>query len=366
MNWRQPIVQLFIDPDKIKALSLLDWQAVIFILRDNNLLATFAAWLEQHQLLDALPPYAQKHLHSAQVTQQRLQKQTRFEALKLHQSLMENHFDPPVFLKGAAYALLNNLAGQGRVFSDIDMLVTKAQLADIERLLLLKGWMQKDITDYDDKYYRIWAHEIPPMYHGTTGTVIDVHHNLVPVVSGRSLDIAKLLSEHDESANGCRVLSLPAMVLHSVVHLFFNEDFTNGFRDLLDQRALIGELSTQQAEQLLLLAKHTGFDRELFYSLRYLDLVLNFRPASQCLGSIQSKPSVVRLMLADFCFCRVLSPHHTLTNSTAKHLATFMLYCRGHLRKMPIGILLAHALVKSWIVIRNKLFGQATFEKNRG
>ena len=42
--------------------------------------------------------------------------------------------------------------------------------------------------DYDDRIIDSRV-EIPPMYHGGTGAVLDMHHNIVPPVSGRAVDV---------------------------------------------------------------------------------------------------------------------------------------------------------------------------------
>lgn len=364
MNWRNLVIGLFCQPASALSLNDLEWQSVIFILRENGLLASYAALLQQQALFEPLSEYPKKHLESALVAQKRLEKQAIYEAQQLHLELTKNRFQPPIFLKGVGYALSANAAAAGRLYSDVDVLVSRNELGDIERLLLFKGWMQKEVSDYDDKYYRLWAHEIPPMLHALTGTVIDVHHNLVPLISGRAPDVSLFYLARRRLNNGCYVLSRPAMLLHSIVHLYVNEDFTNGFRDLLDQRALYTELDADERLELAALAAKTGFSRELYYALRYLRLVLGVRAVDQM--EVKEKPSKLTLVFMDYCFLQALTPNHRLTASFNKAIAVFLLYCRGHFQKMPMATLFSHTLVKSWLSLRKKLFGETAFEKQQG
>ncbi|RXL80730.1 hypothetical protein EO238_31730, partial [Citrobacter sp. AAK_AS5] len=80
-----------------------------------------------------------------------------------------------VVLKGAAYAMARLPVADGRIFGDVDILVPHETLADVESALMLAGWASIHRDPYDQRYYRMWMHEIPPMRHLHRGTVIDVH-----------------------------------------------------------------------------------------------------------------------------------------------------------------------------------------------
>ncbi|UUZ51358.1 nucleotidyltransferase family protein [Massilia sp. B-10] len=45
---------------------------------------------------------------------------------------------------------------------------------------------------YDQRYYRVWMHEIPPMQHVQRGSVIDVHHAILPLTAAARPDPALL------------------------------------------------------------------------------------------------------------------------------------------------------------------------------
>jgi hypothetical protein len=45
----------------------------------------------------------------------------------------------------------------------------------IEKRLWLLGWLSEELTEHDEKYYRKWAHETPPLRHSKRGTIVDIH-----------------------------------------------------------------------------------------------------------------------------------------------------------------------------------------------
>jgi hypothetical protein len=87
---------------------------------------------------------------------------------------------PVLLLKGAAYAAAGLPPAAGRLFSDIDLMVPKAQIATAEALLTFDGWVGSHHSAYDQRYYRQWMHELPPMTHIRRRTVLDLHHNILP------------------------------------------------------------------------------------------------------------------------------------------------------------------------------------------
>src|SRR3954465_14849818 len=66
---------------------------------------------------------------------------------------------PIVLLKGTAYAAAGLDAATGRSIGDLDILVPRPALAEVERVLLAAGWEWVKEDAYDDLYYRRWMHE---------------------------------------------------------------------------------------------------------------------------------------------------------------------------------------------------------------
>ncbi|WP_438863414.1 nucleotidyltransferase domain-containing protein [Neptunicella sp.] len=335
-------------------LSVLDWEAMIRIGRKTGMLPRIFNSLEKSSLFESLPDYARHHIHSSIIYAKAQAQQVRYEVAELLTILTNNEYQP-VFLKGAAYVLLEHPVGKGRTFSDIDILVSKDMLARAESKLLVYTWFPEPHDEYDQYYYRQWAHEIPPLRHASRGTVADVHHNILPPISGRAPNIEYFNQTRVTTESGAQVFSPPALTLHSLVHLFFEEDFSKGFRDLSDLHLFFVEHQHDKEywSELLKLATETGFCRELFFACRYCEkLFTSPVPATFSMALVNYSPTPLRLKFNDWLFLRVLQPAHPLCNTRSTSLARFIAMLRGHILKMPAHILLyhlSHKLYKSLI-----------------
>ena len=334
------------------------WIAFIQILRFERLLSVFAFKCELACIMELLPSFVQEHLINAQVLSERQEEQLKYEVTVLCATINEvtGSF---LFLKGAAYCLADMSVAKGRLFSDVDILVPKDMLSNIEKKLFLKGWISKAVNSYDDNYYRSWAHEIPPLIHARRGTVIDIHHNLVPPISGKAPDI-RAFWEETEIVNGFNVLKPHAMLLHSCIHLIFNETFIHSHRDLYDIASIINDFGNEVFwEETVELANRTGFYTELFLACRYSSLKLKFDLPPIIVERLPF--SSMRLKFYDAIFSRALAPHHPLCIVKGRSIANFIAWVRGHWCKMPLLILIYHFSIKSGRAIVEKLFGKHVF-----
>jgi len=356
------IIQLFKEPNSLKELSLSQWQKILLVLRHHHLLARYADRLAQFGLYETLPEYCQHHFNNARIIADNQSLQVFFEARELCKNIGQD-VNYLIFLKGAGYTLSGHPVGKSRIYNDIDVLVDKQSIKKIEQKLFFLGWVGEVGSDYDDRYYRKWSHEIPPLRHSQRGTIIDIHHNIVPPISGRAPDVTSLTNQMVKSPDGYSVLSPSAMTLHSAVHLFFNEDMTKGYRDLIDLHILMSEcLETNYWTDLLQLAKETKFERELYLACRYTNLILGTQIPDLITSGI--KPiSLIKLRILDFMFFPILAPVHPYSKPRFYSLAEFMVLMRGHYLKMPLHVLTYHLLAKSFIAIAQTLFGKHVFEK---
>ncbi|WP_164045505.1 nucleotidyltransferase family protein, partial [Serratia marcescens] len=64
---------------------------------------------------------------------------------------------------------------------DLDILVPRDRLDEVEAALLAAGWEWVKPDPYDDAYYRRWMHELPPLIHRERDRMIDVHHTILPL-----------------------------------------------------------------------------------------------------------------------------------------------------------------------------------------
>lgn len=353
------------EPDlkSLPGLEAKQWERLVRVARDSGVLARVYCLIQQHSLDAQLPGYARRHMQAALYHAQRQARQVRFEAEQLARQAGAASGNKLIFLKGAGYVLGAKTVGLGRTFSDIDVLVDKARLDATENRLNLYGWFQDKTSDYDQRYYRKWAHEIPPLQQSVRKTVLDLHHNLLPPVTNRAPDMrvfdAHLIPVTD--APGAYAFSPPAMTLHSMVHLFFNEEFSNGFRDLTDLHLLMVEYGQLQAywDTLIELAEQTGFTRELYMGTRYCQAILNTPiPESATKRLTKYAPDGVKRRVIDALFGRVLLPSHRLVAEEGRGLAEFAALLRGHWLKMPLYLLLYHTISKAWFGIVKWFTGQ--------
>ena len=224
----------------------------------------------------------------------------------------------------------------------------------------MHGWIGEELNDYDDKYYRKWAHEIPPLVHGQRGTIIDVHHNIVPIISKASPDIALLVAEKEELLPGIFVLKAPAQLVHCAIHLFRNEEYRESFRDLCDVYLMCEKQDSAFIEEALSLAQTIGFEDELLLALKFSHEILSLDLSDTALQAINSNKACSRSWNQKI-FRRVLVPQHALMDSKISSLYFSLANIRGHLLKMPLHILIYHLTVKSCRGIIEALFGAHVF-----
>lgn len=326
-------------PASLLQLDLAQWDQLLPLARRQHLLARFLPQLQRLQLVERLPAPVLSHFQAAALTAAQHRRQVVWEVNRIER-VLGAVIEPIVLLKGAAYVQAGLACAEGRLSSDVDILVARGQLASAEQTLLANGWLAVVEDDYDQQYYRRWAHELPPLRHRLRGTVIDVHHSILPLTSRLTPD-PQLLLEAARPLPGsrCRVLAPPDMVLHSAVHGFFDGDFSNMLRDLVDLHELLTEFAAEPQfwPALRQRAVQLGLQRPLFYALRFCrrylgtdihpDLRLPAPPAA-----------AARLMdgLAD----------QALFAARADSAAHWLLYVRSHWLRMPPLLLAGHLLRK--------------------
>jgi Uncharacterised nucleotidyltransferase len=269
---------------------------------------------------------------------------------------------PVILLKGAGYAVAGLPAAKGRVFSDVDILVPKSKLAQAESLLTLSGWMISESSEYNQGYYRKWMHELPPMRHLQRGTTLDVHHTILPETARLRPDPAKLIASAVPIAGalGLFVLSPVDRVLHSLTHLFMNEDMSHGLRDLSDLDLLLREWGPDAGlwDQLVTRAKELELSRPLFYAVEWLPQTMGTpvpEHIKQALTRFGPSPPLRQLMHA--IWQQALAAPTRLGAPWPGKLALAALYLRGHWLRMPPWLLLRHLSIKALGLHKNRTSG---------
>lgn len=216
------------------------WTGLIATARNANLLGKLAQRL--HQAGVDVPPAPARHLDGARLLSERQHHSVAWEARCIDAALAPTGA-PVVLLKGAAYVMAGKDAGVGRLFGDVDILVPPDSLGKVEIRLMVSGWTQMKSDDYDQRYYRQWMHELPPMVHMRRGTVIDVHHTILPLTARHHPDAEAIIARATPLA-GHRALRVPCdedLIIHSICHLVHEGELHNALRDLDDIDALLRE-----------------------------------------------------------------------------------------------------------------------------
>ena len=333
--------------------SLPEWEIVLGQAMHARLPARLAQHLLAHGWLAQVPWQPRQYLEGALRLADRQRHEVHWEVDCIRRALRD--IDTPiVLLKGAAYLMAGLPAGRGRIFSDIDLMVRPEQINAVERALFVCGWISEERDAYNNRYYRQWMHEIPPLVHVRRNTVIDLHHTITPptsrhCVAGEAL-FAQLVPIDDSGK--LFVLAPVDMVLHSAVHLFQEGEFSHGLRDLLDIKDLLQHFSRQPDfwPALLDRAAALGLQIPLHHALHHLQRLFGDSvPAPWQARVKQLAPPALSGWLMAWLLQLALRPDHPSCNTRWTRLARWLLYVRGHALRMPLHLVLPHLLRKAWL-----------------
>lgn len=346
------LLQCLLEPARVHGLSPAQWDLLIRQGRRATLLSRLAHCLQGE--LETIPDAPRRHLEGALMVARRQIQTTQWE-VRCIQTALAPLGVKPILLKGAAYLLAGLRASEGRLFGDVDLLVPKENIQAVEAALLANGWaFSADLDPYDDRYYRDWMHEIPPLGHEQRGTSLDVHHTILPPTARIKVNTAALFDDLRaiDGLQGVYVLSPASMFLHSAAHLFHEGELDKGLRDLFDLDALLRGFARRPEfpAELMARARELGLTRPLYYALRYCALWLG-TPVPDGLMAAAARadcPSRLTLMLMDACYARALMPVHTSCDQRGTALARLALYVRSHWLRMPLHLLASHLLRKGW------------------
>lgn len=354
MSSKDLLTPLLIDPGLVAKLNLRDWDLLIRQARQSNLLGRLAALLEQRHFIDQVPEQPRAHLESSLAVAQRQMQAVRWEVDRIQHAL-SGIPQPVILLKGAAYILLQLPSAQGRLFSDIDILVPKQHLEAAELALKIHGWITTLHDAYDQRYYRKWMHELPPMTHLTRQTYLDVHHTILPETARLHPDPWKLIETAQPlpSHPGISVLAPADMLLHGATHLFHEGEFDKGLRDLSDLDILLRHFSQQDPDFWPFLQERAvalDLARPLFYALRYSMQIFGTPVPRDVIDNMrQHSPNRFTLQFMDILFTRAFRPHHASCEDWLTRPALKLLFIRSHWLKMPFPLLVRHLFHKAFI-----------------
>ena len=160
------------------------------------------------------------------------------------------------------------------------------------------------VDAYDQRYYREWSHELPPMRIPGHALEVDLHHTIAPVTS-RTRAKDELLFAGLRPLEGSRFLLLdPAdQIIHAAIHLFQDSELNGGLRDLVDIDGLLARHMQvpEHWSRLCDRAREHGATRVLWYALHYCERWLGTPVPRSSLGD--APPALARRTL-DWVFVR--------------------------------------------------------------
>ncbi len=350
---RELVSHAFASVEALPRLALADWDLLVRQARSAQLLGRLAVLIDEAGLMEAIPHAARAHLQSSLAVFEAQANAVRREVDQIARALAVLGQDF-ILLKGAAYLLAGLPAAKGRLFSDTDILVPRESLPQVEATLMLNGWVSTHHHPYDQRYYREWMHELPPMQHVRRGTVLDVHHAIVPPTATRlKPDSAGIIAQAQPLAGrpGLRVLAPADMVLHSATHLFYNEEFSHGMRDLSDMDLLLRHYGSDPNFWPVLVerSRQLTLDRPLYYCVRHAVRTFGTPvPASVLQATAPAAPVRWAAALMDGLWQVALRPPHPSLSGPWDGLAAGLLYLRAHWERMPLPLLTYHIMHKAF------------------
>ncbi len=340
------------------------WETVLRLARSTRLHGRLAA--AQLGGTD-LPAVVERHLCSAA----RIAAFNRQMLIaELHQlaPLCQGDF-PVVLLKGAAYAAQNHAGANGRLVSDVDLLVPRSALRTMEQRLHDAGWRSAPLDPYDERYYRDWSHETPPLRFPGHFLEVDLHHAITPVTARLNFDPTPLI-EASEALPGSvfRVLQGEDQLLHACLHCFQDGDLGLRLREVADIDSLLrhhgradgADATNGFARRLIERATQLGLLRPLWYGLHFAARWFATPQAVTILAQLPpgARPAATTRLLMDRLVPLAMLPGNPdLPPPLAARLARQAMLTRYHWQRMPLRLLLPHLARKA--ILRTRWRGQA-------
>ncbi len=234
------LVEALRNPASTSALDADGWTALLAMARAEQLIGTLARRLSGLAVPDAVG----RILDEARINAEYQRRSALWEADSARRALAD-YRDKVVLMKGTAYAAAGLKASEGRHIGDLDIMVARDNLPEVEAALLAAGWEWVKEDDYDEAYYRDHMHELPPLIHRTRDRMIDVHHTILPLTARPRPDADAMLADAVVLENGLYVFSPTDMVIHSAAHLFADGELDGGLRNLWDIHCLLSEFADE-------------------------------------------------------------------------------------------------------------------------
>ncbi len=342
------LLQVLRKPQIMGKLDTQGWNQVLFDAHILKLRARLAHDAETLGIWPALPEKVQQILTNAKIDTASRQRKIMWEMNRVGRALYDFK-EKVILVKGAAYIARNLRCAGGRDSVDLDILVAKKHLDIVENHLFLAGYGSQTLDDYDQQYYREWAHELPPLVHPSRLVEVDVHHTILQVTNKLSPKIDLMINASQELDGQFHTLCNEDMLLHSIVHQFVDGSLKSSLRNLLEQHDMIEEFGEKPGfwTNFMDRAEALKLGRPVFYCLRYCEYFLNTSiPDDVMVWAKKYSPGRGVLKLMDLMVFRTMIPFGVSDgvkrSKWTDFLSTNGLYIRSHWLRMPPMMLFTH------------------------
>lgn len=355
-QYLQPLLDALREPRRCLGWSPPDWDRLIRMARKARLLGVLAARLDQAAPPEQFEAAVRRHLIAGQVEATFRRQKTLYLL-----SALAPHFTtsgtPCVLLKGAAYVAQGLAMADGRMPADVDAMVPRAALDAVERSLVEAGW-QFDKTDpYDQRYYRDWSHELPPLRSPGQALELDLHHTILPPLGRLKPDTPALFAAAVRIDGSPFSVLCPAdQTLLAAAHLFQDSDCTDRLRDLVDIDGLLRAFASGSGywTQLVEHARRHQLGRPLWYATVFARAWLATPIPADTIAAIDAfRPPRVGAALLRAFVVRTLPPIDPDAEATwVDRWSTRLLEARAAWLRMPPSLVAHHAAHKVAQAIR--------------
>ncbi len=347
------LVKVLNTPEIARSLDDPGWSTLIAVARKANLLGALAERLSASHV--SVQAQATRHLDGARQLSLRQRRSVLWEVHQLQSALGKLKI-PVLLLKGAAYVMSQEAVAKGRLFGDIDILVPKSSLGDVESQLMLHGWVSAKTSAYDQRYYRQWMHEIPPMQHIHRSTVVDVHHTILPPTARYRPDPEQIIARSRAvTISGLENMRTPCqedLVIHSITHLVHEGELNNGLRDLADIDGMLRNFGNEPGFWSRLCEHTAGNDlaQPVVLGLRLVRLVFDTPIPERLFTQLTAVDNVkFPTQLLESIYQRALHTDEFDVSHSVADFCRWLIYVRSHALRMPPLLLIRHLTIKAWM-----------------
>jgi hypothetical protein len=343
--------EMLLDPSLVPGLTAGQFNQLIPQGRSSRLLASLALEVDSARVMEQVPARVKRHLDSAVLVHTKQRQDLVYDTAKLVDALASVE-EKLILLKGGAYLMAELPVARGRLISDIDIIVPRQRIDAVENALNGFGWESSYVDSYNERYYRKWMHEVPPLVNQKRGTTLDLHHSILPPTAAANIDTSLLFENLMEVKPGIFTLSWQDMVIHSATHLFHEGEFHHGLRDVWDLDRMLRDFPGRDPQfwnSLVARARQLDLLGSLFHGLTYSRAIFSTPIPDQVLEEAGSWPRNLRKPIMDFLFLRAFRPDQPECTLPLTGLALNILYLRSHYLRMPLHLLVPHLVRKSWL-----------------